>query len=192
MLVAFLMTRSRPCCFGGFSFLLPLPVFKLFSNPSLSSFRTFNRVRTVCHEEAECLLGNFSTLLPSPSVGFDSVVPPVAASLSRADVVQLLTPWQDRVEASLAESRDLLARSTPVETGVVRSPRLDLLHPYVDLPVAPVGTLVLPVGHDPLVYLAGLWCDELDRMLSCVRAGFVRMSRRFSGFPDDLRELLLE
>lgn len=138
------------------------------------------------------MLGNFSTLLPSPSVGFDSVVSPVAASLSRADVVQLLTPWQDRVEASLAESRDLLARSTPVETGVVRSPRLDLLHPYVDLPVAPVGTLVLPVGHDPLVYLAGLWCDELDRMLSCVRAGFVRMSRRFSGFPDDLRELLLE
>lgn len=90
------------------------------------------------------------------------------------------------------ESMDYLRSLTDANSTRPGGP-LGLLHPYEDLPEAPMQAAAHPAcRYDVLLHLADRWSFELDRMLTRLSSTFFRAGRLQPAFPSDLRQLLLE
>jgi hypothetical protein len=176
--------------------------------PFSSPCRSFNRIRTLCHEEAEALFSVIQSGIDSMQdrefrqrveavrrqvtsvTSLRRPASPVEDPLT-GDVDLMIGPMDGNLMAS-PESWDYYRSLTDPGSSRPGGP-LGLLRPYDDLPDAPMQAAAHPAcRYDVLLHLADRWSFELDRMLSRLCSTFSRAGRLQPDFPSDLRSLLLE
>lgn len=165
----------------------------------------------MCHEEAEALFSVIQSGIDSVqdsvfrqrSEGIRRQVAAATASRRPASPVEdpltgyvdlVIAPMEHMLGAFLTASQDSWDYYRSLTDPASSRPcgPLGLLHPYEDLPDAPLRASVHPACRHDVLHLADLWTIELDRMLSRLCSTFSRAGRFYPAFPQDLRPLLLE